>query len=83
MYSIANGQIIPIENVSDPTFAQDMIGKGVAILPATVIELSCVLQTLMERRLAVSLYFLNPLLNLVMDIHQMYLNYFILYSFYA
>ena len=33
-HSIANGQIIPIENVSDPTFAQEMIGKGVAILPA-------------------------------------------------
>ncbi len=27
------GKIVPIDTVSDPAFAQEMIGKGVAILP--------------------------------------------------
>ncbi|MBO6241213.1 MAG: PTS glucose transporter subunit IIA [Butyrivibrio sp.] len=31
--SPVNGELVPIENVSDPTFAQEMIGKGVAIEP--------------------------------------------------
>ena len=43
------------------------------LLPATVIELSCASQSLIERRLAVSLKFLNPLLNLVVDIHHRYI----------
>jgi len=46
------------------------------LLPATVIGLSCAFQTLMERRLAVSLIFLPPLLNLVMDMHQMCISLF-------
>ena len=32
--SPVNGEIVPIENVSDPTFAQEMIGKGVAVQPS-------------------------------------------------
>ncbi len=44
-------------------------------MPATGIELSCATQTLMERRLAVSLNILTPLLNLVIDIHQMFPHY--------
>ena len=31
--SPVNGKIVPIDTVSDPTFAQEMIGKGVAIIP--------------------------------------------------
>ncbi len=31
--SPVNGKIVPIENVSDPTFSEEMIGKGVAIKP--------------------------------------------------
>ena len=29
-----NGEIVPIETVSDPTFSQEMVGKGVAIIPS-------------------------------------------------
>ena len=32
--SPVNGEIVPIENVSDPTFSQEMIGKGVAVQPS-------------------------------------------------
>ncbi len=32
--SPVNGKMIPIGNVSDPTFAEEMIGKGVAIEPS-------------------------------------------------
>ena len=32
--SPVNGKIVPIENVSDPTFSEEMIGKGVAIEPS-------------------------------------------------
>lgn len=32
--SPVNGELVPIETVSDPTFAQEMIGKGVAIQPS-------------------------------------------------
>ena len=31
--SPVTGKIVPIDTVSDPTFAQEMIGKGVAIIP--------------------------------------------------
>ena len=31
--SPVNGKLVPIDTVSDPTFAQEMIGKGVAIIP--------------------------------------------------
>jgi glucose-specific phosphotransferase system IIA component len=29
-----DGEIVPITDVSDPTFAQEMVGKGVAIVPS-------------------------------------------------
>lgn len=31
--SPVTGKIVPISSVSDPTFAEEMIGKGVAIIP--------------------------------------------------
>lgn len=30
----ASGEIVPISQVKDPTFAEEMIGKGVAIIPS-------------------------------------------------
>ncbi len=32
--SPVNGEIVPITEVKDPTFAEEMIGKGVAIIPS-------------------------------------------------
>ncbi len=32
--SPAKGELIPIGNVSDPTFAEEMLGKGVALVPS-------------------------------------------------
>ena len=32
--SPVNGQIVPISHVSDPTFSEEMVGKGVAIIPS-------------------------------------------------
>ncbi len=32
--SPVNGEIVPITNVSDPTFSEEMVGKGVAIIPS-------------------------------------------------
>ncbi|MCR5772184.1 MAG: PTS glucose transporter subunit IIA [Butyrivibrio sp.] len=32
--SPVSGEIVPIGQVSDPTFAQEMVGKGVAIIPS-------------------------------------------------
>lgn len=32
--SPAKGRVIPLKEVSDPTFAQEMLGKGVAVIPA-------------------------------------------------
>ena len=32
--SPVNGQIVPISQVSDPTFSEEMVGKGVAIIPS-------------------------------------------------
>ena len=32
--SPVNGEIVPISNVSDPTFGEEMVGKGVAIMPS-------------------------------------------------
>ncbi|MCR4650370.1 MAG: PTS glucose transporter subunit IIA [Lachnospiraceae bacterium] len=31
--SPASGELIPIEEVSDPTFAEEMLGRGVALIP--------------------------------------------------
>ncbi len=31
--SPVKGEIVPIKNVSDPTFSEEMVGKGVAIIP--------------------------------------------------
>lgn len=33
-YSVANGQVEDIEEVSDPTFAQKMLGDGYAVIPS-------------------------------------------------
>ena len=30
--SPVNGEIVPISQVSDPTFSEEMVGKGVAII---------------------------------------------------
>jgi glucose-specific phosphotransferase system IIA component len=32
--SPVNGEIVPISRVSDPTFSEEMVGKGVAIMPS-------------------------------------------------
>ncbi|AWV72090.1 N-acetylglucosamine-specific PTS transporter subunit IIBC [Latilactobacillus curvatus] len=32
-YAVANGELIDIENVDDPTFAQKMLGDGYAVIP--------------------------------------------------
>ena len=32
--SPVNGEIVPITEVKDPTFAEEMIGKGVAVIPS-------------------------------------------------
>lgn len=32
--SPVNGEIVPISQVSDPTFSEEMVGKGVAIIPS-------------------------------------------------
>ncbi|MEJ1320208.1 N-acetylglucosamine-specific PTS transporter subunit IIBC [Latilactobacillus sakei] len=32
-YAVANGELIDIENVDDPTFAQKMLGDGYAVVP--------------------------------------------------
>ncbi len=32
--SPVNGEIVPIDTVPDPMFAQEMIGKGVAVIPS-------------------------------------------------
>ncbi len=32
--SPVNGEIVPITEVKDPTFAEEMIGKGVAVVPS-------------------------------------------------
>ena len=32
--SPVNGEIVPIQQVSDPTFSKEMVGKGVAIIPS-------------------------------------------------
>jgi PTS system beta-glucosides-specific IIC component len=34
-FAHADGKMIPIEAVSDPTFAQELLGKSIAILPET------------------------------------------------
>lgn len=32
--AVAEGQAVPMSTVNDPTFAQELLGKGVAIIPA-------------------------------------------------
>ena len=33
VHAVANGTTVALKDVPDPTFAEEMIGKGVAILP--------------------------------------------------
>jgi PTS system glucose-specific IIA component len=33
VYSPANGELIPIENVPDPVFSEKMMGEGIAVIP--------------------------------------------------
>ncbi|MCD5003029.1 PTS transporter subunit EIIC [Enterococcus saccharolyticus] len=35
VYAVANGQVVPIEQVSDEVFSQKMMGDGFAVLPTT------------------------------------------------
>lgn len=35
LYAPTTGQVIPLSQVNDPTFKQELIGKGVAILPSS------------------------------------------------
>lgn len=35
VYAVANGQVVPIEKVSDEVFSQKMMGDGFAVLPTT------------------------------------------------
>ena len=30
------GKVVPLSEVSDPTFSQEILGKGVAVIPAKV-----------------------------------------------
>lgn len=34
LYAPANGKAVPIKEVPDPTFAEEMLGKGIAIIPS-------------------------------------------------